>query len=205
MKRFSVLVVPALCAAALIAPRAFAQHQHSEPAVEASAKPAPSVGAQAFAKLKTLAGTWEGSTKVEPAQDDWTGDTLQVTMRVTSSGHALLHEMVGKANGKQAAGDDNADPISMFYTEAGQLLLTHYCDSGNRPRMVATMSPDGKTLDFAISEIAGGFKFGYMNHVVITILDADHHTEDWTLMKGDKPVKAHIDLHRVPSSVAATR
>jgi hypothetical protein len=32
---------------------------------------------------------------------------------------------------------------------------------------------------------------------VFTIVDADHHTEDWTYMSpADKPGRAHIDLVR---------
>jgi len=32
---------------------------------------------------------------------------------------------------------------------------------------------------------------------VFTLVDADHHIEDWTyMMPGDKPVHAHFDLHR---------
>jgi len=35
-----------------------------------------------------------------------------------------------------------------------------------------------------------------MHHGVFTIIDANHHTEDWTFMMKDKPVHAHFDLQR---------
>jgi hypothetical protein len=36
-----------------------------------------------------------------------------------------------------------------------------------------------------------------MYHAVFTIIDSNHHTEDWTyMMPGDKPVHAHLDLQR---------
>jgi hypothetical protein len=36
-----------------------------------------------------------------------------------------------------------------------------------------------------------------MNHAVFTIIDADHHTEDWTYMSPEnKADHAHIDLVR---------
>jgi hypothetical protein len=36
-----------------------------------------------------------------------------------------------------------------------------------------------------------------MYHAVFTIVDADHHLEDWTyMMPGDKPMHAHFELHR---------
>jgi hypothetical protein len=37
-----------------------------------------------------------------------------------------------------------------------------------------------------------------MEHAVFTFIDANHHTEDWTFkMKGDKLMRAHMDLQRV--------
>jgi len=36
-----------------------------------------------------------------------------------------------------------------------------------------------------------------MHHAVFTVIDANHHTEDWIyMMPGDKPIHAHFDLHR---------
>ena len=35
----------------------------------------------------------------------------------------------------------------------------------------------------------------HMHHSVFTIIDANHHTEDWTFMMKDKPIHAHFDLH----------
>jgi hypothetical protein len=36
-----------------------------------------------------------------------------------------------------------------------------------------------------------------MHHGIFTLVDADHHIEDWIyMMPGDKPVHAHFDLHR---------
>jgi hypothetical protein len=36
-----------------------------------------------------------------------------------------------------------------------------------------------------------------MHHAVFTIIDADHHTEEWTYMEpGDKPAHAHMELTR---------
>jgi hypothetical protein len=151
---------------------------------------APQSDAQkSFDKLKTLAGSWEGRVTTVPPQADIEGKLTHATLRVTSMGNAVMHEMTG-------AGRPD-DPITMLYLDGDRLLLTHYCDAGNRPRMTGTISSDGKTVEFAFLDVAGSTQYGHMDHAVFTTIDANHHTEDWTYMEpGDKPVHAHIDLQR---------
>ena len=144
---------------------------------------------KSFDKLKTLAGSWEGQVTTVPPAADIEGKLMQVTLRPTSMGNALMHEMTG-------AGRPD-DPITMLYVDDGRLMLTHYCDAGNRPRMAGRVSPDGKTVEFDFLDVAGSTQYGHMHHAVFTFVDANHHIEDWTYMKpGDKPVNAHFDLHR---------
>jgi hypothetical protein len=144
---------------------------------------------KSFADLKALAGTWEGKVSTVPPQPEIEGKLMQVTLRVTSMGNALLHEMTG-------AGRPD-DPITMFYLDSDRLLLTHYCDAGNRPRMAAKASPDGKTVDFEFLDVAGSTQYGHMHHALFTFVDANHHSEDWTFtLKGDKHVIAHVELQR---------
>jgi hypothetical protein len=144
---------------------------------------------KSFDKLKTLAGSWEGHVATVPPQADIEGKAMRVTLRATSMGHALLHEMTG-------AGRPD-DPITMLYVDQDRLLLTHYCDAGNRPRMTGKISPGGKTVEFDFLDVAGSTEYGHMHHAVFTFLDANHHTEDWTYMEpGDKPVHAHFELQR---------
>jgi hypothetical protein len=88
-------------------------------------------------------------------------------------------------------------PLTMFYLDGDRLNLTHYCDAGNRPRMVARPSPDGKIVEFDFADLSGGNEYGHMYHARFTVIDANHHIEDWTyMMPGDKPVHAHLDLER---------
>jgi len=144
---------------------------------------------RSFDQLKTLAGAWEGRVTTVPPKADIEGKLMQTTLRVTSMGNALMHEMTG-------AGRPD-DPITMLYLDGDRLLLTHYCDAGNRPRMTGKTSPDGKTVEFDFLDVAGSTQYGHMHHAVFTVIDANHHTEDWTYMEpGDKPVRAHFDLTR---------
>lgn len=149
---------------------------------------------KSFDQLKTLAGTWKGAVTTTPSQGDMNGP-LWVTMRVTSKGNAVVHEMKEPGTPDDPAKDD---PITLLYLDGDRLFLTHYCDAGNRPRMVARASADGKTVEFDFVDVSGGTQYGHMHHAVFTIIDANHHTEDWTYMEpGDKPIHAHLDLLRV--------
>ncbi|HZW96442.1 MAG TPA: hypothetical protein VFF64_26090 [Candidatus Eremiobacteraceae bacterium] len=144
---------------------------------------------KSFDKLKTLAGSWEGHVTTVPPNADIEGKSVHATLRVTSMGNAIMHEMTGDGRPD--------DPITMLYLDGDRLLLTHYCDAGNRPRMTGASSSDGKTVEFAFLDVAGSTQYGHMDHAVFTPIDANHHTEDWTYIEpGDKPVHAHIDLQR---------
>lgn len=135
---------------------------------------------KAFEKLKTLAGSWQGN---------YMGMSVQMTIRVTSTGNAILHEMTSSARPD--------DPITMIYVDGDRLLLTHYCDAGNRPRMEGKISPDGKSVEFSFVDVAGSTERGLMNHAVFTLIDADHHGEEWTyMMPGNKPLRATGELQR---------
>src|SRR5260370_1086931 len=65
---------------------------------------------KSFTQLKTLAGNWTGPVKLDPPMHEMAGTVTQVSLRVTSRGNALVHEMkeagtvtdgvAGKANRK---------------------------------------------------------------------------------------------------------
>lgn len=144
---------------------------------------------KSFDQIKTLAGSWDGTVKTDPPTSEVDGKHAQVTLRVTSMGNALMHEM--RIEGRPD------DPITMLYLDSDRLLLTHYCDAGNRPRMTGKASPDGKNVEFELLDIAGGTQYGHMHRTAFNYIDANHHTEDWSfMMPGDKMVRAHLDLQR---------
>jgi hypothetical protein len=182
---------------------AFAQadaHKH------AAQSDAPKSDAQkSFDKLKTLAGTWHATITTDPpVKEMGNGAIGDVSLRVTSRGNALVHEM-----GESGKPDDPTKydhPVTMFYLDNDRLVLTHYCDAGNRPRMAARESTDGKTLEFDFLDVAGNTQYGHMEHAVFTFIDANHHTEDWTFkLKGDKLMHARLDLQRVKQQTASAR
>src|SRR5438270_13750770 len=132
-----------------------------------------------FDNLKTLAGSWEAHVTIVPPQPEMGDGTLtQVSLRVTSRGNALVHEM------KQAGTPDDPTrydhPVTMLYLDGDRLLLTHYCDAGNRPRMTGKVSADGKTVEFDFVDDEDSTEHGHMPHAVCSIIDAKHNIEDWT-------------------------
>jgi hypothetical protein len=150
----------------------------------------------AFATLKALAGTWKGQAAMGSGSE-MNNAPVRESLRVTSGGSALMDEMVPEGRSDDPArGDD--DPITMLYVDRGRLTLIMYCDGGlNRPRMTGQISPDGKRVKFDFLDVSGGTRRGYMHDAVFTIIDADHHTEDWTYMTpGNKPTHAHITFVR---------
>jgi len=151
---------------------------------------------KSFDTMKTLAGAWSGPATIDPPMPGMTpGTRTQVSMRVTSRGNALVHEMYEPGKENDPAKYDH--PVTMFYLDEGRLLLTHYCDAGNRPRMTGKVSPDGKTVEFDFVDLSGGNQHGHMYHALFTIIDPNHHIEDWTYMiPGDKLIHARLDLQR---------
>jgi len=190
-RRMSLLVLLLSLSAA-----SFAQMDHKTTAAP------PTEAQKSFTAIKTLAGQWEGSVTLNPPMKGTDFANMHVSMRVTSRGNALVHEMNEASKPDDPAKHDH--PVTMFYIDGDQLYLTHYCDAGNRPRMTGKVSPDGKKVEFDFADLSGSDKLGHMYHAVFTIIDADHHTEDWTyMMPGDKAMKAHMDLQRKKDATSA--
>jgi len=144
-----------------------------------------------FGALKRLAGTWTGRVTTDPRNPEIDGP-IQLTMRVASRGNVLVHEIA----------PGGVPEPTVIYLEGDRLTLIHYCEAGNRPRMVARTSPDRKTVEFDFVDIAGSTMPAYLHDFVFTPITSDHHTEDWTFMlAGDKRLRAHFDLKRAKERV----
>lgn len=144
---------------------------------------APSSDAQkAFDNMKSLAGSWQGTIMNIP---------INVTIRPASSGTAILHE---------ATTDGGHPPnheITMFYVEGDRLLATHFCDAGNRARFEGKLSPDGKSSEFNLLDVAGSTKGGLVKRIVFTIIDANKHVVEFTFIKPDgKPIELRGEFER---------
>ena len=137
---------------------------------------------KAFAKLKTLAGSWRGTVMDIP---------IDFTIRAVSSGRAILHE------GNTSAEGPPKNEITMFYVNGDRLLATHYCDAGNRSNMEGKLSADGKAIEFSFVDVVGSTRGGYLKDLVITMIDADRHITAFTFVMPDgKPIPLRAEFQR---------
>src|ERR1700739_3687701 len=76
---------------------------------------APSDAQKSFDSLKALGGEWEGRVTVNPPMPGMTGDNanLHVSMRVTSRGHAIVHEL--QESGTPLDPNKYDHPVTMLY------------------------------------------------------------------------------------------
>ena len=131
-------------------------------------------GAEAFEKIKSLAGHWESE---KSSMNKGTVD-----LEVTSGGTAVLETLRIVDNGKPV------EMSTLYYLDGDQLKLTHYCLAGNQPTMVGTYDPETKTIKFDFSSITNlkSPDAGHMHHAVYTFIDNDHFKTTWTFRKDQK-------------------
>jgi hypothetical protein len=142
----------------------------------------PASTAAAFEKMKSLAGTWEA---------DSPKGKITTTFQVTSGGTALLESMSSPADGEM---------VTVYHLDGVRLMLTHYCHSGNQPRMEASsFDPKTNQIDFAFLDVTNlaSSNDGHMHQAVIMFDNPDQFTEKWTFYVNGKPaMTVPITYHR---------
>ena len=119
---------------------------------------------EAFAKLKTMAGTWKSSTNAGE-------NTISYTVR--ADGSALEEVVMGM--------------VTMFHLDGNSLLLTHYCTLGNQPRLRATVFPSPvSSLEFVFQDITNLKPgVGHISGAKFEFVDENHVNETWQYTKPD--------------------
>jgi len=131
-------------------------------------------------RFKAMAGNWEGKTaKGEPVQD---------TYSLTAGGTTVM--------GENKMGHE--DMLSLFYVDGDHLMMTHFCPSGNQPRMRATISSDLKTVSFDFLDATNlpNPQTGHMHRAIYTFSDVSHYSEEWTWMENGKGTTFSFEMHR---------
>jgi hypothetical protein len=139
---------------------------------------------KSYDTIKALQGSWEGKNSQ--------GKAVKVSFSSTANNSAVLSEIRGEEHGPDMM-------VTMFHMDGpDRLLMTHYCSAGNQPRMMASASPDGKTLTFTFIDATNlaSPEAGHMQRVVFTITDGDHHIEEWHFIDHGKEMVERFDLEK---------
>ena len=118
-------------------------------------------------------------------------DGHDVSVRITGDGSAVMHWM--------DAGTPH-EMVTMFHMDKEQLMATHYCSAHNQPRFQAVPSATANPVVFEFKDgtnIRPGD--GHMSRLVITVIDADHHDEEWGFEQAGKLQTGTFHMTRVKS------
>jgi FtsP/CotA-like multicopper oxidase with cupredoxin domain len=120
----------------------------------------------AFARLKTLVGEWEANTSMGKAR---------VTYELIAGGSSLV---------ERESAERMPAMMTVYHMDGSRLLLTHYCMTGNQPRMQAqTFDPKTGEVQFRFLDATNMVRHDaiHMHNATFRIVDKDHFTSDWEL------------------------
>jgi hypothetical protein len=141
-------------------------------------------GVPAFDLLKSLQGEWEGKA-IEGGKEV----PATTVFKLVSGGTVLMDDL--------APGTPH-EMITMFHRDGEDLLATHYCLLNNQPRMraVATSEPNVVAFEFKDATNLASPRVAHMGAVKFTILDSNHHAEDWTVIVNGQSSTRRFDFYR---------
>jgi hypothetical protein len=129
----------------------------------------------AFERIKKLEGSWRAqSTK---------GWGEKEVFHVIARGSAVVVQSAPAEKGGQADVAPNAPMLTVYHLDGDRLMLTHYCEAGNQPRMVANnVDENGRTVYFSFLDATNmrSSSSGHMHSVVMTFVDENHFSERWS-------------------------
>ncbi len=171
MKKAKVLLAIAICSVFAVSLRSDFAEENQPPGA-------------AFDKLKSLAGEWKGK-----ANEGGTEMPATTSFRVVSDGSAILNVL--------GAGTPQ-EMVTMFHMDGRDLLATHYCAVHNQPRFryVASAEPNVLAFEFKDATNLANPSDPHMVGLKITILDANHHYEDWTFFSNGQTATSRFEFHR---------
>lgn len=169
MKR---LIMVALVTAAAAGAYASAQTKNPMPRQKPSTP--------AFDAIKALAGQWEGKSTG--------GMPVRTSYRVVSNGSAVMNLL-----------ESDPEMVTMFHLDGQNVMVTHYCSMGNQPRMVARPDARPNAIEFTFKDVTNLSTpgEGHMRGLVLTIVDANHHKQEWIFRENGKEMRDVFDFSRV--------
>ena len=130
------------------------------------ALPASQEVSAAFERLKKLAGRWQAQSSK--------GWSDEVTYEVVARGSAVV---------QRTAFADHPDETmyTIYHLDGDRLLLTHYCEARNQPRLVlAEAGEDRLAFEFLDATNLPSRNHGHMDRTVFTFLADDRFSSRWT-------------------------
>ncbi len=127
-----------------------------------------------YDKLKTLVGEWEGTAS--------NGKPANVSYKLMSGGSALVETLT-------AGGEETM--VTIYHLDGDRLMVTHYCAAGNQPRMVGapdSNNPNVITFKFLDATNLSSSEAGHMRSLVVTLVDKEHFTQQWSWREKDKDI-----------------
>ena len=120
----------------------------------------------AYAELQSLVGEWQADTSMGKAH---------VTYESIAGGSALVEWDTM----------EHMPPMeTVFHLDGDRLLLTHYCDLGNQPRLEARVyDTQARKLEFAFLDATNlaGPTASHMHNASYRFIDANHFSSRWEL------------------------
>jgi hypothetical protein len=139
--------------------------------------------AEAFAKLKTLAGKWEATSS---------RGKVTTSYEVISNGSAVVEHL-------NVPSED--EMLTVYHLDGNRLVLTHYCTVGNQPHMQAEAydaASNQLVFDFAGGGNLSDTNVGHMHNTVFKFVSADEFAAKWTFQENGKPkFVENIEYRRV--------
>jgi hypothetical protein len=123
--------------------------------------------ADAFASLQSLRGKWV-------ARQTDANTTVDVIYDVASK-DSVITEHFGKE-------------LTVFYRDGNKLLLTHFCNVGNQPRLKLQQGGSPDLLEFKFVDATNLSKpdASHVDHITYRFVNKDQMEGTWTWKKGDR-------------------
>jgi len=143
----------------------------------------------ALAKLRALAGDWQGTFEWTGARQD-KGD-MSARYYVTGRDSAVIEDLIA---------DGVPTMTSAYHLDHADLRVTHFCGAQNQPRLKAERLELAQgAIDFALVDVTN-LASPDAPHVVslgLRFVDADHITILFGFTAGGKASEERISLRRV--------
>lgn len=122
--------------------------------------------ASAFEQLRGLDGQWQGTNA--------RGNPVEIDFELVSGGTAVLERLA-------IQGEHPHGMVTLYHLDGDELVLTHYCETGNQPRMKATELGDGRlAFDFVDATGLTSPEDGHMHSMVMQIGGDGRLQSAWT-------------------------